>query len=335
LAKAGNGGTASESYQTTDPSVFSYVQATLVNNKANWHEGVCFVDVFPTQLCPAGNPLNAAMVYAAPPYGDNYASETDFLAAIQAMAVNIIKTIAGYNALAQKQNLPLIQALRNTLFSSGIYNRAKPNDVDPDKIARAIFAGYRSELQAQDAGLVELQFPVGRGAQGLLFGPVQDDLTQAPTPGPGAKPGHAPIAGIFPGPKPAPKTAGGAKPERRAENDDDDGDATEMQEMGDQADSDTEGGEVVVNAQSGQNGQQEVKKERTKVNQAAPSNYDIIPNVRPVGEYIEADAPFEPVQAAASSTGPAPVAQSIYDVVVMPEAGENPVDEAASESGEG
>ena len=74
LAKAGTGGSASESYQTDDPCVFSFVQASLVNNKAGWYEGICFVDIFSTKLCPAGNPLNAAMVYAAPPHGDNYAN---------------------------------------------------------------------------------------------------------------------------------------------------------------------------------------------------------------------------------------------------------------------
>ena len=343
LAKAGSSGTASESYQTGDPCVFSYVQASLVNTKAGWHEGVCFVDIFSAKLCPAGNTLNAAMVYAAPPYGDNYASEADFLTAIQAMAVNIIKTIAGYNVIAPQQKLPVIQALRNTMFSSGLYNRAKK--VDPDKIARAMFAGFQSQLQIDDAGLSELQFPVGRGAQGLLFGPVQDDLTQAPAPGPAvnaapaANPGHAPIAKMMPGNKPGKPVnpPEGAKPERNDNNDDDDGDAVPMQDMGDQSDSDTESGQVVVEAFTGQQGQQQVANEQTKVNNSLaggqpPGNYGVVP-VRQPDVYIEADAPWEPEQAAATSSNAAPAAQSPYTVMDLPsESGENPVDETASES---
>lgn len=344
LAKAGSGGSASESYQTDDPCVFSYVQASLVNNKAGWYEGICFVDIFSTKLCPAGNPLNAAMVYAAPPNGDNYANEADFLAAIQAIAVNIIKALAGYNAIAQQQKLPVIQALRNTLFSSGIYNRSQPNTVDPDKIARAILAGFQSELQAQDAGLVELQFPVGRGAQDLLFGPVQDDLTQAPAPGPvvnpgpGANPGRAPIGNMMPGPKPIKKTPPeGAKPERNDNNDDDDGDGVEMQDMGDQSDSDTQSGQVVVESFTGQQGQQQVANELATVNQELaggqePGNYGQLP-VRAVDEYDQPDDPgLGPAQAAATSTNAAPVAQSTYDVVNMLEPGGNPVDKPAAKS---
>jgi len=44
--------------------------------------------VFSPKLCPSGNSLNVAMLYAAPPYGDNYSGEAEFLAAIQATAVN-------------------------------------------------------------------------------------------------------------------------------------------------------------------------------------------------------------------------------------------------------
>ena len=348
LAKAGSGGSASESYQTDDPCVFSYVQASLVNNKAGWYEGICFVDIFSTKLCPAGNPLNAAMVYAAPPNGDNYANEADFLAAIQAMAVNIIQAVAGYNAIAQQQKLPVIQALRNTLFSSGIYNRSQPNTVDPDKIARAIFAGFQSELQAQDAGLVELQFPVGRGAQDLLFGPVQDDLTQAPAPGPavnpglGANPGHAPIAkpiaNMMPGKKPGGK--GGAKPARNDndDDDDDDGDGVEMQDMGNQSDSDTESSQVVVDAFSGQQGRQQVENEETTFNQALTSgqplgNYGSAVPVNPADNYDQTSAPgLGPAQAAPISGNAAPGAQSVYGVVVMPP-GENPVNRIAARCG--
>ena len=55
---------------------------------SGWDEGVCLVDVFSPKLCPSGNSLNVAMLYAAPPYGDNYSGEAEFLAAIQATAVN-------------------------------------------------------------------------------------------------------------------------------------------------------------------------------------------------------------------------------------------------------
>jgi hypothetical protein len=172
LAKAASTGTAYEAYQTPDPSAFSHVEASQVKQVNGYYEGVCFVDVFSPKLCPAANPLNAAMVYAAPPYGDNYSDETAFLAAVQATAVTIMKAIAGYNAIAPANNQPPIQAVRNTLYSSSIYNMSPPNEVSHDKIARAIFAGFQSELQVEDGGLMELQFPVSDP----LFWAIQDDL---------------------------------------------------------------------------------------------------------------------------------------------------------------
>ena len=180
LAKAqAAGGVAYESYQNIDPCAFSYANTSQVNNVAGWHDGVCFVDVFDATLCPTGNQKNRAMLYIAPPYGagSNYSTNAAFLKAIEATAVNIIKTIAGYNAIAAQQNLPLIQALRNTLYSSGFY--CKPG-VGPDEIARAIFAGFQAELsRCTDCGLVELQFPVGDSSK-PLFGVVQADLSTTP-----------------------------------------------------------------------------------------------------------------------------------------------------------
>jgi hypothetical protein len=330
LANAGSGATASESYSMDDPCAFSFVQASLVNRKSGWYEGVCFVDVFSGKLCPAGNALNAAMIYAAPPYGDNYASDADFLAAIQATAVNIIRAIAGYNAIAKKQNLPLIQALRNTLFSSALYNRSKAN-VDPDKIARAIFAGFQSELQAQDAGLLELQFPVGRGAQGRLFGPVEDDLTQAGQ-GAAVNRGRAPMAGMMPGGK-------GSKSAR--EEHDDDGDGVEMRSAADQRGSDTALGQVIVDAKSGQSGQKEITNENAQFKAAtaggAPlGNYDVLPanpnkpvnaaknDYEQTGDLL--DGPSQPVQGAGQAV------QSDDDVVMTHRTGESRNDQEASES---
>jgi hypothetical protein len=101
LAKAGKNGAAVETYSATDPSAFCYVNSRRVgSNVTNWYEGVCFVDVFDAGLRPWANRNNACMLYVAPPYGGHYSSDAAFLAAIQATAVNIIKTLAGYNAIA-------------------------------------------------------------------------------------------------------------------------------------------------------------------------------------------------------------------------------------------
>src|SRR6185437_13385638 len=157
-----------------------------LNKVANWYEGVCFVDVFDPSLCPNGNPKNVAMVYAAPPHGMHYPVEADFLAAIEAMAVTIIKTVAAYNAEAAKQKLPAIEVLRNTLFSSAIYN---PNGVSKDKIARAIFAGMASGLNVDTGGIVDLQFPVSDDKSQSSypgFAAVRDDLANAKK----ARPAH-------------------------------------------------------------------------------------------------------------------------------------------------
>lgn len=43
-----SGSSASETYQNTDPTSFSYVQATRLNAKS--YEGVCFTDIFDPKL---------------------------------------------------------------------------------------------------------------------------------------------------------------------------------------------------------------------------------------------------------------------------------------------
>lgn len=191
LAQADQGGATWESYAATDPCAFSWVNPARINRIAGSNEGVCFVDVFDpnnSKLCPSHNPLNVAMLYVAPPEDKTYlagghdraAATKEFMAAIQATAVNIVKTISGYNAIAAQHKLPVIEVLRNTLFSSGIYN-SKLN-VDRGEIARAIFAGFTAELQNDpNSGLVELQFPVGNGEayQDDLFVAVKKDLNQS------------------------------------------------------------------------------------------------------------------------------------------------------------
>lgn len=181
-ATAAATGTASAVYANTDPCAFSYCLAKPVGQAAGFHDGVCFVDVFDAALCPHGNAKNAAMLYVAPPLDTNYATTHDFLQAIEATAANIIAAIAGYNALAAQQNLPVIQALRNTLLSSNNYNKTLKAPLDD--IAGAILAGFAAELRRQgNCGLQELQFPVGTGPkQSPLFASLQTALG-APPPG--------------------------------------------------------------------------------------------------------------------------------------------------------
>ena len=174
IAKAGPGGTASETYTNTDPCAFSYVNAKQVSQTPGWYEGVAFVDVFDPALRPHGNAKNVAMLYVAPPYDGNHTTTVDFLQAIEATAANIIETVAGYNALAAQQKLPVIEALRNTLFSSNEYN--KRWSVQAKDIAGAILAGFTAGLgKHPNCGLVELQFPVGTG-QDPLFASLQAAL---------------------------------------------------------------------------------------------------------------------------------------------------------------
>jgi hypothetical protein len=173
------GGAASATYTNTDPCAFSYVNAKLVTQAPGYYEGAAFVDIFDPALRPYGNAKNVAMLYLAPPYDGNHASQADFLQAIEATAEKIIETVAGYNTLATQQNLPVIEALRNTLFSSNIYNQRW--SVKADLIAGAILAGFTTALHKNPApGLVELQFPVG-SASDPLFASLQSGLAGTST----------------------------------------------------------------------------------------------------------------------------------------------------------
>jgi hypothetical protein len=173
-----SGGSASESYSTDDPTSFSYVQATKLSTKS--YEGVCFLDVFGAKLCPKGNSKNAAMLYVAPPDGNNYPVESDFLRDITLTASYAIEAIAGYNAVAAQQGLAPVEALRSILFSSNIYNPVMPKrpKVGFDTIARAIFAGYTSGLTAQKSGLKELQLPYSSDPKDPIFAAVEADMSK-------------------------------------------------------------------------------------------------------------------------------------------------------------
>ncbi|HVT98977.1 MAG TPA: hypothetical protein VHE33_15835, partial [Acidobacteriaceae bacterium] len=206
-------------------------------------------------------------------------------------------------------------------------------NVDPDKIARAIFAGFQSELQAQDAGLIELQFPVGRGAQGLLFGPVQDDLTQAaPPPGRAPKPVRAPIANMFPGPKTDPRSG----------DDDDDGDGVELRPVASQASSNSALGRVVVDARAGQSGQQAITNENSQFQAAVaggnpPQNYDVLPanpnkSAAQPGIYEGMDQPLDGPSQPEQGTATTPTTQSQTTVVPKDQPGASNIDDDASES---
>lgn len=180
LAKADAGGAPWESYANTDPCAFSFVNPARISQAPGYTEGVCFVDVFDPKLSPYANPLNCAMLYAAPPFDKNYLTKAAFLVAIEELAGNIVKTVSAYNALAAQQNLPPIEAIRNTLYSSGYYNNVI--NASHDEIARAIFLGYVGQLSLDpNSGILELQFPVGDAAKNQdhpLFAAVQQDLAQ-------------------------------------------------------------------------------------------------------------------------------------------------------------
>ena len=184
LAQADAGKVTWESYSNTDPCAFSFVNPARISATAGYVEGVCFVDVFDPTLCPYGNSLNVAMLYAAPPFDGNYKTKGAFLVAIEEMAENIVKTVSAYNAVASQQKQPVIEVVRNTLYSSGYYN--KKLQASQDEIARAIFKGYLAQLNLDtNSGLLELQFPVGDAAKNQdhpLFGAVEQDLNQTPAP---------------------------------------------------------------------------------------------------------------------------------------------------------
>jgi len=175
---AAQSGDAFKRYDDDNPDALSYVYAAKIIDKPGWFEGVSFVDVFAPSRCPHGNPKNAAMLYAAPPHGDNHPKEADFLDAIAKTGRNIVKCVAGYNALAPKQNAPVVEAMRLCLYSSVIYN---PNAVPLDQIALAVFDGVSGELAAQpSSGIKELQMPwAAKGddkSDGPLFRAVKEKL---------------------------------------------------------------------------------------------------------------------------------------------------------------
>ena len=301
LAQADGGGSPWEVYTTTDPCQFSLVNPKRINQANGFVEGVCFVDVFDAALTPEGNMLNAAMLYMAPPYGGNYATKAAFLAAIEATAANMIETVSDYNALAAKQGLPVIEALRNTLYSSGFYNQ-NPKVQEPG-IALAIFKGLSDALNKYtNSGLLELQFPVRDAAQHptSLFGAVQQALAAGSTHAQ-AKSGAGPRAMMM-----MPPGASFSAPDEGAD-DNDDGD--ELEERSGTIDVESQG-DSVANAAAGGAALQpaaDALKNATSALDAdllkhsrtlQPSQYQSVAAVQPpvqqaTGHYISANLPLD------------------------------------------
>lgn len=168
-------GADSASYGDDDPTRFSLLYAEHpVTRRKGWHDGICYVDVFGERLCPQGNPNNAAMLYAAPPCGDNYDDAHAFLAAVRATAGNIATAIGRYNGQAPALGLPAIEVLRLCLYSSGIYNTLK---VDVNAIARSIYDGLHEVLKGDACGLGALELPCGTDAADPLFASVRQQLS--------------------------------------------------------------------------------------------------------------------------------------------------------------
>lgn len=172
LDKADKAADAFEVYAAgSNPLAFSYVRTARVTDKDRCYDGVCFVDVFTPAYRPHGLAANAAMVYLAPPKGDNYNKDkAAFLTAVKTASEHVVATVSGYNAIAAQHGQPALDALRLCLFSSGIYNSL---DVSPYVIARTIYAGLCGALAKDSAGLKELQLPVPGDP---LFAAVQLDL---------------------------------------------------------------------------------------------------------------------------------------------------------------
>lgn len=177
LAQYQANGTLSATYDDGDPTRFCFVYADKpVTHIAGSHDGLCFVDVFADRLCPHGNPNNAAMLYAAPPDGPNYADTSAFLAAIRTTAGNIATAMGRYNAAAASHGIAKIGVLRLCLYSSGIYN---PNGADLNEIARNIYDGLHDVLKADTCGLTELEFPYSTDPADPLFAAVRSKFVGA------------------------------------------------------------------------------------------------------------------------------------------------------------
>lgn len=151
-----------------NPTSLIYALADGYVTSASGHRrGLCLIEIFGTANLPHGNAMNAAMVYACPPYGGDFASDTDFLDAIEAAAGLIVRAMRGYNAIAAQHGAPVLGALRLCLMSSGIYNR-QPK-VPNDAIAGRIHAGLMAELGKDAGGIVRLELPVSGDPAKPLF----------------------------------------------------------------------------------------------------------------------------------------------------------------------
>lgn len=164
--QAQNGSAIKNQFDQDEPLRFALVHRPPVKNATFLgNDGTVFVDIFKPNLVPNNNPANYAMVYAAPPYGPQYPSSTDFLAAVEATARNIIVAVRQYNQYVDNHpnsGLETIENIRQCLYSSGIYRR---QNVHSDKVALALYAGLKTELIQDEGAIKSIAFENGPGNQ--------------------------------------------------------------------------------------------------------------------------------------------------------------------------
>lgn len=126
------------------------------------YEGTIFIDVFQPGTTPAGNPDNYAMIYVCPPAGFNYAGPAQFLANVEATAVNLVDAIRHYNEqlVPTVSGLGVIEVVRVFLFSSGIFRQANTTVAE---VAQAVCSGLLDGLAAGPTGLQLIQLPNSSG----------------------------------------------------------------------------------------------------------------------------------------------------------------------------
>lgn len=177
VAQAGEGRDLFTHYSNTDlPLLATYLCGTKITD-ADDYTGIAFANVFTERGSPNQNSANRAMLYVAPPDGRHYRNAEVFLADVSTTATHAVASLHGYNDAADKTDLglPIIEALRLCVYSSGIY---RMSGVTADQVAVAIYHGVITALQQPNNRLRELQMPVSDDAQTPYFAAIKRQLDE-------------------------------------------------------------------------------------------------------------------------------------------------------------
>jgi hypothetical protein len=169
-------------FAANDPIIFSMIQKPDPSFNLPQYDGIVFIDIFNPAQFPNQNLLNYSMIYVVPPNRSNYATDNDFMKAIEVSCVTIIQALSLYNTkhavAGNPSGLKPVNNIRMCLFSGGIYRGgASQNDVANHNLVGLVNGLTSSEGKLSDVTLVDFENSYDNSTRQNVFESIKSKLS--------------------------------------------------------------------------------------------------------------------------------------------------------------